>query len=94
MRFAPGLATGTALLLLPPLFVGAWGLVPGLLCIPLALAALVPSYRWLRGGEARLRDVRVTAGQRATGALLLLLAILQLGRVGVFVVDPARPSRW
>jgi hypothetical protein len=84
------LAAGTTLLLLPALVVGAWGLLPGWWAIPVAALIAVPIHAWLRRREVTLPSVALSRRRLAVSALLLVAAIVQLSRVGVFVVDPER----
>src|SRR5688572_16433785 len=88
----PRFAALTTLVLSPPLLVGAWGLIPGWAAIPIALFAAAPVFLWLRGRERQLPPQHVSRRWLALWLVLVLAATVQLGRVGVFVVDPDRHS--
>ena len=78
------------LLLAPPLLVGAWGLAPGWMAIPIAVVAAVPIFIWLRARERQLQSRSVSPRWMLLWCALTLAATVQLGRVGIFVVAPAK----
>ena len=86
---SPSLTAGTLLLLIPAALVGAWGL-GWLVGLPIAAVALWLAWRWLRTAEQSLGDAPGSARGTLVWPLLLVLALIQLSRVGVFVVDPER----
>lgn len=88
----PRFAALTTLVLSPALLVGAWGLIPGWAAIPIALFAAAPVFLWLRGRERQLPPQHVSRRWLSLWLVLVLAATIQLGRVGVFVVDPDRHS--